>query len=127
MSSKLVKKLRIKPAMRIMLLNSPPGYEKALGALPDGVVVVSRPRRPVDLVQLFCRSMVDLKEGLPQAADHMKAGGVFWVCWPQQSAGVETDLNRDILWRVMLQAHYRPVASIAIDDTWSGLRFRAQA
>ena len=125
MPSRLIKELQIKPAMRVMLLNSPPGYERALGKLPDGVVVVSRPRRPVDFVQLFCRSMAELKEGLPRATDHLKDDGVFWICWPKQTGPVPTDLNRDVLWRVMLQAHFKPVAVVALNKTWSALRFRA--
>ncbi len=124
MPRKLISKLQIKPAMRIMLLNSPPGYEAALGRLPEGVVVVSRPRGQVDLVQLFCRSMRELKDGLPRATQHLKHDGVFWISWPKQSARTPTDLSRDILWRVMLNAHFKPVASVAIDQTWSALRFR---
>ena len=77
MPSTLSKQLKIKPAMRIMLLNSPPDYVRALGALPADVVVVANPRGPVDMVQLFCRSMAELKEGLPQATGHVKDGGIF--------------------------------------------------
>ena len=90
-------------------------------------MVVADPRSPVDLVQLFCRSMAELKEGLPRATGCIRDGGVFWICWPKPGTEVAMDLDRDILWRVMLQAHYRPVAGIAIDDVWSGLRFESTA
>jgi len=124
MPAPLTQKLRIKPGMRIMVLNPPPGYAGALGPLPEGVTTVSRPRAPVDLVQMFCRSMAELKDGLPRATEHLRRDGVFWICWPKQSAYAATDLNRDILWRVLLQAHFKPVASVAIDATWSALRFK---
>jgi len=125
MPSPLIKKLQIKPAMRIMVINPPAGYQRVLGKLPETVTMVSRPRSPVELVQMFCGSVKQLKDSLPQAQRSLKPGGIFWICWPKQTAKVDTDLNRDILWRVMLQQKYKPVASIAIDDTWSALRFRS--
>ncbi len=35
-----------------------------------------------------------------------------------------TDLNRDSLWELLSGDGIRPVRQIAIDDTWSALRFR---
>jgi hypothetical protein len=124
MTTPLIKKLNIKPAMRIMLINQPAGYQDALGDLPQGVVMVSQPRAPVDLVQVFCASMAQLKENLPRATASLKPGGLLWICWPKQSARVPTDLNRDILWRVMLQEKFKPVASVAISPMWAAMRFR---
>ena len=124
MATALTSKLQIKPAMRIMLLNTPSGYDQALTPLPEDVSIVAQPRATVDLVQIFCRSMDQLKEGLPGAIEHLKPDGVFWICWPKQSSKVPTDLNRDVIWRVLLQAKYKPVAAISIDDIWSALRFR---
>ena len=37
MPSTLSKQLKIKPAMRIMLLNSPPGYERLLASCPPAL------------------------------------------------------------------------------------------
>jgi hypothetical protein len=124
MTTTLITKLNIKPAMRILLINQPAGYEAALGKLPHGVVMVSQPRAPVDFVQVFCGSMAQLKESLPRATGSLKPGGLLWICWPKQSARVPTDLNRDILWRVMLQERFKPAAAIAISPIWSAMRFR---
>jgi hypothetical protein len=124
MTSALIKDLQIKPAMRIMFINQPVGYEDTLGELPEGVLVVSQPRTRVDLVQLFSGSMAQLKDSLPQANRSLKTGGVLWVCWPEQSPNQATDLTRDILWRAMLQEKYKPVASIKISPIWAAMRFR---
>ncbi len=40
---------------------------------------------------------------------------------------IETNVNRDTGWDVMADAGWRPVTQIAIDDTWSALRFRPAA
>jgi hypothetical protein len=37
---------------------------------------------------------------------------------------VKSDLNRDTGWDVIAKAGARCVAQIAIDETWSGSRFR---
>ena len=47
------------------------------------------------------------------------------VCYPKAN-GLGTDLNRDIL-RVWLQEKgLIAVAQIAVDDVWSGLRFKLE-
>jgi len=49
---------------------------------------------------------------------------LLWIAYPKQSSGIKTDVNRDILWQLSLQTGLRPVTQIAIDETWSALRFR---
>jgi hypothetical protein len=47
----------------------------------------------------------------------------LWVCYPKANS-LGTDLNRDVL-RVWLgEKGLTAVAQIAIDDVWSGLRFK---
>lgn len=64
-------------------------------------------------------------EQLGQAAfQAVKYDGLLWVCYPKQTAKVETNLNRDILWKLIEPRGLRPVTQIALDATWSALRFR---
>lgn len=42
----------------------------------------------------------------------------------KRSSGVETDITRDVGWQALREAGWRPVTQIAIDATWSALRFR---
>ena len=42
----------------------------------------------------------------------------------QADLGLETDLTRDAGWDALSAAGLRGVATVSIDDTWSGLRFR---
>jgi hypothetical protein len=37
---------------------------------------------------------------------------------------VESDLSREEVWAAMEATGWRPVSQIAIDETWSALRFR---
>jgi hypothetical protein len=47
--------------------------------------------------------------------------GAFWVAYPK---GNKADINRDSLWPIVADFDMRPCGQVAIDDRWSGLRFR---
>jgi hypothetical protein len=43
---------------------------------------------------------------------------------PKGGKRAGTDLNRDILWSLVEQHGWAGVRLVAIDDTWSSMRFR---
>jgi len=43
---------------------------------------------------------------------------------PQTKRGTPTDISRDVGWEILRGAGFDPVSQVAIDDTWSALRFR---
>jgi hypothetical protein len=120
----LVKKLRIQPGQRIMVLNAPAGYLAQLEPLPQGVTLVQEPATGLDLVQLFVQTSADLEQGFANARYSVKYDGFLWICYPKGGAKAQTDLNRDILWKLMEPTGFRPVTQVAIDERWSALRFR---
>ena len=54
-----------------------------------------------------------------------KADGIAWLAYPK-AGQLDTDLNRDILWRHMLKKGVQGVSQVAIDATWSAMRFRSK-
>jgi hypothetical protein len=120
----LIKKLQLKPGLRALFLNAPEGYVAALGPLPDGVTLVDGPPGKLDFVQLFVRDSVELATHAPAALAAIKPDGVLWIAYPKQSARVKTDLTRDRGWEPITAGGLRPVTQIAIDETWSALRWR---
>jgi len=46
-----------------------------------------------------------------------------WIVYPK-AGKLGTDLNRDILARLAQQRGAQPVRQVAIDETWSAIRFR---
>jgi hypothetical protein len=46
-----------------------------------------------------------------------------WLGYPK-ARKLGTDLNGDSLWELLAGNGIRPVRQIAIDETWSALRFR---
>jgi hypothetical protein len=75
-------------------------------------------------VQFFARSRDDLAAWAPVAPASVTHDGVLWACFPKKSAGLRTDLDRDHGWELLAGAGLRPVTQVAIDETWSALRFR---
>jgi hypothetical protein len=52
-----------------------------------------------------------------------RADRIAWLAYPKGGKR-GTDLNRDILWNHMLGKGVQGVRQVAIDETWSALRFR---
>ena len=121
----LVKKLHLKPGMHLAVINAPDGFARTLGKLPAGVTQKQSLGSALDVVLLFVVNKKELKSRWPKALKSLKPDGALWVAHPKKSAGVDSDLaamNGD--WEVYKDSAWQPVARIAIDETWSALRFR---
>ena len=120
----IVKKLRLQAGHKALLLNAPGGYLEALGELPAAVILATQPDGEFDFVQLFVKDRAELERYSPAAFQAVKYDGLLWLCYPKQTGKIKSDLNRDSLWKLMQPTGFSPVMQIAIDETWSALRFR---
>lgn len=127
MDPTLIKKLLIKPSGRVLIVNAPEGYLNRITPLPEGATLAEADAAGCDLVQLFCRNKADVDALAAAAIAAVKPGGVLWLCYPKRGPKVQTDINRDTGWETVKGAGWGPVMQIAIDDTWSALRFRPEA
>jgi len=122
--SSLIKKLRIQPGQRLLILNPPPGYVESLGPLPEGTQLVSATAKEVDFCHLFVANSAQLGELLPTALSACTYDGLLWISYPKKSSKVKSDLSRDTFWELPGETGLRPVTQVSIDKTWSALRFR---
>ena len=123
--SALASKLGIRPGQRVVMINPPRGFVNELGELPEGVSLANRPsRQPADLVHLFVHDRAELDEEAPRAIRALGDDAILWIAYPKKTSGKSVDLTRDVGWDVLDQEGFRPVSQIAIDETWSALRFR---
>ena len=123
-STKLLKKLRMQPNQRVLILNAPDRYLDELGPLPEGVGLVQEPEGNLDFVHVFAKDLADLEKLAPLAAEAVKRDGLFWVSYPKKSSGVESDLSRDVVWQEVAKAGLRAVTQVSVNDVWSAIRFR---
>jgi hypothetical protein len=103
---------------------APDGYVSRLSPLPEGVEVATKPARTYEFVQFFATRMAQIEKSVPGLLQRAAPGAVFWITYPKKSAGIESDLSRDILAAVMTDKGWRPVSIVALDEVWSALRFR---
>ncbi|MEU2715598.1 hypothetical protein [Streptomyces sp. NPDC007205] len=77
-----------------------------------------------DAVLAFVTTSGDLLGAGAQAAlAAAQRDALAWVAYPK-GGKLGTDLNRDTLAAALSERGVRPVRQIAVDDTWSALRFR---
>lgn len=124
MPTPLIKRLRIQPGQRLLILNPPEGYLELLGDLPEGVELSQVPEGTFGFVHLFVKDSAQLDQLLPLARQAIEYDGLLWISYPKRSSKVPTNLSRDVLWELMMDTGLRPVTQIAIDAVWSALRFR---
>lgn len=123
MNEALVKKLRLTPEMKALVLKPPSGHYLAeLGLSADSTVVDAEGQ--YDFVLLFVLNMAELVEHAPAAVRAVKEDGMLWITYPKGSSKIKTDINRDTGWKHMLTLNVEGVALIAMDDTWSSMRYR---
>jgi hypothetical protein len=119
----LLKKIGIKPGDRVFVVNEPNEFMGLLGELPDGSIVVGRPKSDLNVGILFITSAADLKKRFGTARKLLVQNGMLWVAWPKKSSGVDTDLNENVVRDIGLAEGMVDTKVCAIDETWSGLRF----
>jgi len=122
-STPLAKKLGIKEGSRIALINAPENFQSELGELPDGVELMTRPTKSLDIILLFVLTERVLAREFSRLAEKLVTNGMIWIAWPKKSSGVTTDLSFERVQRIGLDVGLVDVKICAIDDTWSGLKF----
>lgn len=106
----------------MLLSAAPPGFE--IPDLPSSAVVQTRASRSsYDVVVAFCPDRARLDKRVDALRDRLTTAGALWIAWPKRASGVVTDLDENVVRDVGLAAGLVDVKVIAIDATWSGLKF----
>ena len=122
--SSLSRKLRIKPAFRVLLINAPETYPSQLEPLPAEVQLHFSAESEYDVVQLFVKDGEELGRALVWLGDHLREDTVLWITYPKKSSGISTDLGMMESWEQTSKYGLSAVASAAIDNVWTALRFK---
>lgn len=126
MNAALVNKLGLTLDMRVLVLEAPDSsYEEDLGVSKENTSYDSAKDGTYDFVLLFASDVASLKEHAPEALKAVKKDGMLWICYPEESSKIRTDINRLRGWRVVTDEGWETVSLLSIDDTWTAKRFRA--
>ncbi len=111
----LAKKLNLKDGMKARVMGKPAGVDL------DDVAVTTSAKAEAVLVFVKTLAEVDAK-GAP-LVEAAKADRIAWALYPK-AGQLDTDLNRDLLWKHLEKQGIEPVRQVAVDSVWSALRFR---
>jgi hypothetical protein len=110
------KKLGIKPAHRVLLLNAPEGFEL------EGVEPVRSLRGKADVILSFHTERRALERRLPALRAALVPNGGLWIAWPKKASKVPTDVDENVVRALGLANALVDNKVAAVDETWSGLR-----
>jgi hypothetical protein len=124
--SKTFEKLNLKNQGQIIVLNAPASFEAELSAL-QGVTIL-RTLQNVTEIEFSLAFVTRQKEvdTLARIIAKKSAGdAVVWFAYPKgASKKYKSEINRDNGWQVLGNLGFEGVRSVAIDEDWSGARFR---
>lgn len=122
----LAKKLQIKPNSRWLLHNAPANFQDSLIPLADSAEIAFNTTGNFNGILLFVTNSQELVSELKVIAPVLNDDAVFWIIYPKKTSKISTDLEMMSSWTEPAAYGLRPVASAAINDTWTALRFRPQ-
>ena len=118
MTKTIAQKLLIKPNSTVWL--NEPARLPLLTPMPDGVRETGTLATASTAV-MFAEDAAGIRSQLEEHRADLDKPGVFWIAYPK---GNKADINRDSLWPIVADYGMRPCGQVAIDERWSGLRFR---
>jgi hypothetical protein len=130
--SPLAKKLRLAADHRVVILNAPEGYLGRLKPGPADIGTELRSDGAYDAVLLFVKDVDELRRLGPSAIRATRPNGLLWISYPKggKTRGA-TDLpatpwwvQRDVLGEITSETGYKAVAFVAVDKSWTALRFK---
>ena len=118
----LLKKLGIKPGMKLLLINQPADYYSLLEINVSSQIC--KKNETPDLVHLFVKSNKEYEREMKKLKAVCKKNPaiMIWVSWYKKSAKIPTDLTEDVIRNYALKNDLVDVKVCAVSDSWSGLK-----
>lgn len=118
----LLKKLGIKPEMKLMLINQPDDYYLLLET--DVKDQLRRKNEAPDFIHLFVKNNKEFEAEMKKLKPVYKKnpGVTIWVSWYKKSAKIPTDITEDVIRNYALQNDLVDVKVCAVSEIWSGLK-----
>jgi hypothetical protein len=119
-------KLNLKNQSEIVVLNAPASFEPELARLKG--IKIHRSLDSISDIQFslaFVTRQSEVDALVPQIARRAKGDAIVWFAYPKgTSKKFKCDFNRDTGWDALAKQGFETVRAVAIDEDWSGLRFR---
>ena len=118
----LIKKLGIKPEMKILILHAPEDYFELLEQ--DITAQLISGKQIPGFIHLFAKDIAAFEKGMQKILPFVKPNTavIIWISWYKKSAGIATDLNENIIRDFALQNNLVDIKVCAVNEAWSGLK-----
>jgi len=118
----LIKKLGIKPEMKVLIINKPDDYYKLLGV--DITDQSCKSNEVPDFIHLFVKSVKEFEFEMKTLRSIYKKNStvIIWVSWYKKVSKIQTDITEDIIRNYALNNDLVDVKVCAVSDIWSGLK-----
>ncbi|HEV8360166.1 MAG TPA: hypothetical protein VGR28_06900 [Candidatus Thermoplasmatota archaeon] len=110
----LARKLQVPAGAKVRVVHAPAGFQLD-APTTDGAVA--------EAVLVFVKNAKELRANGKPAFEAAREDRLSWIAYPK-GGQLGTDLNRDKLWAAVKAEKIKPVRQVALDATWSALRFR---
>lgn len=119
-------KLNLKDKQEMVVLNAPESFQPQVARLP--VMTIHHHLESVketDFLLAFVTRKSEVDALAPKIAKRAKGDAIVWFAYPKGSSKkYKCDFNRDTGWDALNAAGFEIVRAVAIDEDWTGLRFR---
>ena len=118
----LIKKLGIKPEMKVLIINKPDDYYKLLEV--DITDQSCGSDEIPDLIHLFVKSVKEFESEMKALKSICKKNStvIIWVSWYKKAAKIPTDITEDVIRNYALKNDLVDVKVCAVSNIWSGLK-----
>jgi len=118
----LIKKLGIKPEMKVLVINKPDDYYKLLKV--DIADQTCRSNEIPDFIHLFVKSVKEFESEMKALKSIYKKNStvIIWVSWYKKAAKIPSDITEDVIRNYALKNDLVDVKVCAVSDIWSGLK-----
>ena len=118
----LIKKLGIKPEMKVLIINKPDDYYKLLEV--DITDQSCKSNDIPDFIHLFVKSEKEFESDMKSLKSVYKKNStvIIWVSWYKKAAKMSTDITEDVIRNYALKNDLVDVKVCAVSDLWSGLK-----
>jgi hypothetical protein len=120
--TELLHKLHIKAGAKLWLINVPRVLAEELSSGAE--VEIVHEKDAYDGVLVFFETSAEVPALIPRILSEMPPDGLLWVAYRKGPEAEAAGLDRDTGWDALEKAGWRPVRQVAIDDDWSGVRFK---
>lgn len=123
----ILKKLNLKDQKEILVLNAPDSFKSDIKNLDKGIKVFESINSisKIEFGIVFVTKQIEIDESIEKIKTKLNGDVILWYCYPKASSKkYQCDFNRDKGWYAIGNAGLEPVRQVAIDEDWSGLRFR---